>query len=766
MGLPLKHPSLLDKSNIITKNLCHAVSKATTSLLTRSPKGQKKVNLLCIETAMQILHSFANRVEGDISDHHFWKPLCSLLLQKDKLKPFIHCLQTQALLHDLHLHLSLDEHMCPVCQQVPLTDYLGQFSVEIGVSSKLDSKSPSFLIFLHESSKAFQSFEHLVAMVELDPSNVHIIDSLNGIMTENGLALQFYLPLSFLKSYNITTVSFTTSTIYPDGRSINIPSIVTTCTLVSAFNFPSITHTFQVVKPSLTSLTYKTSFGTLKFHTGDGDFCETVIMISEEAIVSLKSEPLVTKQVSLSEIEVATGPHRYVLHYPYLVDYNRVSFRVSKAQKTITILAPRMKHIFECEKLLFTVNPSDELTMLHMPISDQIMMRLCGKQLTESDRDIRARCKREHALMPPMMESFTILFQCQIERHFHICSPSGNHINALIIIESRLFDLEHKTPVLHIAFCFLEPSFQFTVLQQCVNFEPVAIRKIRVDEAELKLMKEALSYFAGRTVSCNLANTECLQRLEQYKISHYFSQAVIYPLYTCSDPDSYVNLLLSDPSKAAEELKKLNSFSWRAEEIQCHCCGTNVQGLKKCAGCGNAVYCSKECQRKHWKIHKNECKNSLPKSPAKADGNITETSNGIPNVSNDEIVACHHGQLHSNLVINSSETGVSSCDFCGMKSTTLKKCGACKKVQYCNQECQKKDWKKHKQVCIRSKLDSSPVSEGSILRFTSTTTRCSGCEKENMCLRRCLCHKVAYCSTSCQRMDWTRHKTECSHTGH
>ena len=184
VGLPLKHPSLLNRSNIIIKNLCHAVCKSTTSLVTESPKGQRQINHICTETAMQILLSFANRIEGDISDHHFWKPLCSLLLQKDELKPFIQCLQTQALLHDLHLHLNLDEHMCPVCQQAPLTDYLGQFSVETSVSSEL--VSPNFLVFLYETSKTFECVEQL--MVALDPS-IHIIDSLNGIMTENGLAL-------------------------------------------------------------------------------------------------------------------------------------------------------------------------------------------------------------------------------------------------------------------------------------------------------------------------------------------------------------------------------------------------------------------------------------------------------------------------------------------------------------------------------------------------------------------------------------------------
>ena len=93
---------------------------------------------------------------------------------------------------------------------------------------------------------------------------------------------------------------------------------------------------------------------------------------------------------------------------------------------------------------------------------------------------------------------------------------------------------------------------------------------------------------------------------------------------------------------------------------------------------------------------------------------------------------------------------ISICAFCGKHTGKLQKCGLCRKVMYCNRECQRKDWKKHKEVCDAEQ---------------SELKKCDGCEKEFYTLQSCPCRKVAYCSKECQRMDWHRHKTDCMAVG-
>ena len=49
----------------------------------------------------------------------------------------------------------------------------------------------------------------------------------------------------------------------------------------------------------------------------------------------------------------------------------------------------------------------------------------------------------------------------------------------------------------------------------------------------------------------------------------------------------------------------------------CLFCLKEVEGSQGCSRCGTAHYCGRECQLKHWPVHKNSCR----------DSNDTEDSN-------------------------------------------------------------------------------------------------------------------------------------------
>lgn len=45
-----------------------------------------------------------------------------------------------------------------------------------------------------------------------------------------------------------------------------------------------------------------------------------------------------------------------------------------------------------------------------------------------------------------------------------------------------------------------------------------------------------------------------------------------------------------------------------------------------------------------------------------------------------------------------------SCNQCGTKNCP-KMCSGCKKVYYCDKNCQVKNWKAHKSVCLKNSVD-------------------------------------------------------------
>jgi len=105
--------------------------------------------------------------------------------------------------------------------------------------------------------------------------------------------------------------------------------------------------------------------------------------------------------------------------------------------------------------------------------------------------------------------------------------------------------------------------------------------------------------------------------------------------------------------------------------------------LKRCSLCKEVYYCSRECQIKDWKNHKKICyKEGEPKY-----NEVFKRSTTTTGVSQKDL---------------SKKTKI--CNFCKRKERLddgekFKKCMKCRKVYYCGEECQIKDWKKHKKTC-------------------------------------------------------------------
>ena len=77
-------------------------------------------------------------------------------------------------------------------------------------------------------------------------------------------------------------------------------------------------------------------------------------------------------------------------------------------------------------------------------------------------------------------------------------------------------------------------------------------------------------------------------------------------------------------------------FPRRPMPYVCSCCRKDVGKVQVCSGCKLVAYCSKECQRKAWPVHKIACKSlpqpssgmMSPKQQAKAVKHCAKTTPG------------------------------------------------------------------------------------------------------------------------------------------
>ena len=689
-SLPLKHPSLLENSPLIVDALCSVFCNAIPSLLTEQESYRQELNALCTETVMHILLSFAERVECDTKDHNFWKPLVTLLMQKSVLKPYMHCIQTHSLLHGFHLHLVVDEDTCPLCKNVPVTDYLGQFKLDL--TGRIDSHllTPRFLILIHDESVIPENQNYippqfksrlLQMIISCTNKPCHAIECMEMSTVNGRQSMHFYMPTSFLKKdYRLTVCSFTVT--YPRGQfpgapQCNLSTIVSTKALTSIVRMDSC-YTFKCIEPNTSKLagTCINSFGALECHTYDEGVFKTAVKLSDKCAFSLRAAPLSARRISSSKIEMCTGSYKFVITYPVPINYDSVRIKISNKNKMITVEAQRIRYEFPSENLLFFVNPSDRFTITSPTVIGENLTLYCFSQFSLSELETFMKCKSVESKRSPICKVralISLFLQLQNQRIYVVNLEQD--VSIFIIVEASLFDIEARSPCVHIAYSFQCSAQKSEIIEELRKISSTNdINSMKMSEWEVQLMKKVLSHFTLRTIiPSEVPIGGTLHQMQKQDILKFFSQAVVYPLYPTllheSRPLIYTNT----------QFPKVPTF-------QCLSCGERKGNLKTCTGCDKAKYCGKECQKRHWKVHKKECKSAQTKDKQPQDG--TEHREKPP---------------------------------------------------------------------MAPRYDDSKDAAQN-----QKQPKCSGCEKEHQSLRYCPCHKVAYCSQTCQRMDWVRHKTNCT----
>jgi 2-polyprenyl-3-methyl-5-hydroxy-6-metoxy-1,4-benzoquinol methylase len=649
----------------ITDTICDSIVELSFSLM-RSNGGLQVLNNSNVETAVLMLQKFYSSVWSE--DHHVWELLCRSL--KARAKPFLNGLQTQALLHDLHIHLTVDESTCHKCRHIPLNECIGLFCTEVPCPLPPNFKTPCFMAFIHKHSTSDSHFLYGEAQSSGD---VHIIDSIDGTMSNKTLKLKFFAPLYFVKEHFKVTIAITTMS--PLGRNI-IKTILPTSNIKDC----QIKFEYYRFSQGITALhkTISSNFGKLIYNVCYEDYVESEIIVSDSAVKSLalNSSGLSTNMISSSEIQLLCGVFQFNLRFQFPISYDLVSIKLSRVNKTIKIISPRRVQSFYEEKPFFIACPDHQLSLPPLELDTCIIDNHFAMQMTPEEKVIMETHSNRDSMTPltKVKETLNHLFQKKGKFYFQLTTYDQKVLLGMVIVNKRVFDYQNNAPAIDLAFYFCDINMH-SVNDVWINITQKIVTNIFVDDAEYQELQEMVIYMAKRTNGDlkSAGKNSRYQDLFDYGVDKYFTRAVFYHLYC--DPDQKalsVKLDKFSPNSDAVSKTSGDRRTKNPDTICSFCCKTGT--LKKCLRCGEAQYCNKDCQAKHWARHKAECRRFT--STLKQ-----ETSSATP------------------ASLASSSEAVMCCACCGISSMDLRLCTGCGKVKYCGTECQRKDWKNHKSTC-------------------------------------------------------------------
>jgi len=76
------------------------------------------------------------------------------------------------------------------------------------------------------------------------------------------------------------------------------------------------------------------------------------------------------------------------------------------------------------------------------------------------------------------------------------------------------------------------------------------------------------------------------------------------------EKDNNSNSNDDDDNKLNDEVSNMSINSNSYSNRHCLCCLKAVEGSMRCSKCRTALYCNRDCQLKHWPVHKNSCQDS------------------------------------------------------------------------------------------------------------------------------------------------------------
>ena len=702
------------------------------------------------ESFLCVLHRFLKQVQFQTPIHQFLQPLCDAIRSEAYLKPHLIQLQTQSLLHDIHMHLTVTDDDCPICKGQPLESYIQQFTLSLDIDSLHNVEPHNPPTFdLHFTSLS---------------GDYSIVKSFSISCSELKLDLTFFLPKHCISHYSFLRVEMHQHLVQKNVYCGPVQNLQ--CS-------PAYDYVFMKTSSKLSDLC---PLGHIKKHIGDGHKFETVISMSDACVTMLKKSKLSANYLKQNQLQLCCGQLKFTISYPYAIEDSKTHIKISKMKKVISVVVQHKASPLLNENLTHFIDTRNGVTHPNFH---------CGTEVMEVYCSLQSPCNKPGHPLYSAKQSFTELFKNALngQKIFTFSFPSRRFANspdvyALMYVHNLRFSTVFSSPVLDVSYCFLDTKPQHLLR----DFNRLANRllaslgpsvDVMVDDAEYKFQKDILRYFSSITRTPFPSNlNKVTKEIEEHKLWEHFDHAILFPLYPNPANSAYQKFTtFISQINITEGLWQHENQPFNMQVLSmgrsdvCSFCQTSAVALK-CEQCQRASYCSNECLEMHWKFHNTVC-NKAKKNESVISLEQTADSTANPAVLAGTCASQEYSPSSAESHEPKNEVKCCSPTMCARCKKPAKIICQCQQVFYCSKACQTLEQPEHSEKCQQvSRSDKGTLTQSreySTQHSTATTVGadCARCKKPAAIL--CQCQQVSYCSKECQTLELPGHSEKCQH---